>query len=354
MNKQEFLNELEALLQDLPPDERAAALEYYTEYLDEAGPDREVEVLRELGSPTKANAEIRAAAESEGWVPPEASAASDAAGAQGASAVGQAPTGKAAENSAIPTGAGQTAAAVASAAAAAIAQAARAAGKTIAQAASDAHTAASTAGKDVQGAAKQMASDAKEAVGQVANEAGDAARHAVNATAEAFGMGEAPEAPLPPPYYRGQAGAEGQDAQNPPVYPAVVPPAEPQDAQTIDTVLKAVLFALLIFCIVPLGGALAGVLLALIMCMVIPFILGVVFVAGGVAIIVLGGIAMGVSLASGLLTLGVGVLLLGLGLLAFFGGIQLFKTVIPAVFRGVIKLFKKLFGWLGKAPAAEQ
>ena len=78
MNKQEFLKELTALLADLPPDERASALEYYTEYLDEAGPEREAEVLQELGSPENVAKEIHG----EGWTPP----AKPEAAAQGAQA----------------------------------------------------------------------------------------------------------------------------------------------------------------------------------------------------------------------------------------------------------------------------
>ena len=53
MSKQEFLYRLETLLMDLPKDEREDALDYYEQYFEAAGPDREEEVLRELGSPEK-------------------------------------------------------------------------------------------------------------------------------------------------------------------------------------------------------------------------------------------------------------------------------------------------------------
>lgn len=51
MNKNEFLRQLEKLLSDLPEEERREAMEYYVEYFDEAGPERESDVLNEFGSP---------------------------------------------------------------------------------------------------------------------------------------------------------------------------------------------------------------------------------------------------------------------------------------------------------------
>lgn len=53
MSKQEFLYRLETLLMDLPKDERDDALDYYEQYFEAAGPEREQEVIRELGSPEK-------------------------------------------------------------------------------------------------------------------------------------------------------------------------------------------------------------------------------------------------------------------------------------------------------------
>lgn len=51
MNRVEFMNELEKLLKSIPEEERKDALEYYENYFDEAGPEREAEVIRELVSP---------------------------------------------------------------------------------------------------------------------------------------------------------------------------------------------------------------------------------------------------------------------------------------------------------------
>ena len=70
MNKSEFLESLREGLQGVAPEERVAALQYYTEYLDDAGPDREQEVLDELGSPQEVAAMIRAESGGDGWTPP--------------------------------------------------------------------------------------------------------------------------------------------------------------------------------------------------------------------------------------------------------------------------------------------
>jgi uncharacterized membrane protein len=51
MNRFTFLQELERHLQDLPIEERTEALTYYISYFEEAGPDKEAEVIEELGSP---------------------------------------------------------------------------------------------------------------------------------------------------------------------------------------------------------------------------------------------------------------------------------------------------------------
>lgn len=59
MNRQEFMYHLDVELSKLPEDERQAALAYYREYFDEAGPEREQEAIRELGSPEKIAAQIK-------------------------------------------------------------------------------------------------------------------------------------------------------------------------------------------------------------------------------------------------------------------------------------------------------
>ncbi len=60
MSRDAFMKELEYLLQDIGEEERSDALAYYSDYLDEAGPEQEEEVLKEFGSPERIAALIRA------------------------------------------------------------------------------------------------------------------------------------------------------------------------------------------------------------------------------------------------------------------------------------------------------
>lgn len=58
MNRDEFMRELEYLLQDIQEEDKADALSYYRDYLDEAGDDAE-QAIREFGSPERIAAIIR-------------------------------------------------------------------------------------------------------------------------------------------------------------------------------------------------------------------------------------------------------------------------------------------------------
>lgn len=60
MTREEFLRRLNELLNDVTDEERAEAIRFYEEYLDDAGPEQEAQVLAELGSPEKVAAIIRA------------------------------------------------------------------------------------------------------------------------------------------------------------------------------------------------------------------------------------------------------------------------------------------------------
>ncbi len=60
MNRQEFMNQLERLLSDVPEAERQDALAYYEDYFDEAGPEQEAQVIQDLGSPGRVAATIKA------------------------------------------------------------------------------------------------------------------------------------------------------------------------------------------------------------------------------------------------------------------------------------------------------
>lgn len=59
MNRIEFMEQLEYLLQDIPDEDKADALAYYQDYLEEAGDEHEDEVITEFGSPERIAAIIR-------------------------------------------------------------------------------------------------------------------------------------------------------------------------------------------------------------------------------------------------------------------------------------------------------
>ena len=49
MNRIDFMRRLELLLSDLPENERREAIQYYNDYLNDAGVENEEEVLEALG-----------------------------------------------------------------------------------------------------------------------------------------------------------------------------------------------------------------------------------------------------------------------------------------------------------------
>lgn len=59
MNKEQFLKELERLLQGIPENEKREALSYYEEYFDDAGAENEQQVLDRLGSPMQVAMNIK-------------------------------------------------------------------------------------------------------------------------------------------------------------------------------------------------------------------------------------------------------------------------------------------------------
>lgn len=59
MNRKEFMERLEALLGVIPEEERREALQFYTDYFEDAGEENEARVIEELVSPEKVAAVIR-------------------------------------------------------------------------------------------------------------------------------------------------------------------------------------------------------------------------------------------------------------------------------------------------------
>jgi uncharacterized membrane protein len=60
VNRKEFLRKLQLELYKLPRHEIDDAIAYYNEYFEEAGPDQEQSVIKELGTPSKIATQIKA------------------------------------------------------------------------------------------------------------------------------------------------------------------------------------------------------------------------------------------------------------------------------------------------------
>ena len=60
MKRIEFMLQLESLLWDIPENDRLDAIAYYNDYFDEAGPENEEHVIRELGTPERVSSIIKA------------------------------------------------------------------------------------------------------------------------------------------------------------------------------------------------------------------------------------------------------------------------------------------------------
>ena len=58
MNREEYLNQLKKYLKRLPQSDYESAMEYFTEYFEEAGEEGEQRVIKELGTPKEAAAEL--------------------------------------------------------------------------------------------------------------------------------------------------------------------------------------------------------------------------------------------------------------------------------------------------------
>lgn len=58
MNRLQFMEELKNRLNQLPPEELAGALMYYSEYFDDAGAENEAQVINELGTPAQVAEQI--------------------------------------------------------------------------------------------------------------------------------------------------------------------------------------------------------------------------------------------------------------------------------------------------------
>ena len=59
MNRVDFMNQLESLLQSISSTEREEAIQYYNDYFDDAGKENEQEVIEALGNPARVAENIK-------------------------------------------------------------------------------------------------------------------------------------------------------------------------------------------------------------------------------------------------------------------------------------------------------
>lgn len=67
MNKEEFLSQLEAHLSGMPENEKQEALQYYRDYFEDAGKEKENDILASLGNPAEVAKNIREENQSGEW-----------------------------------------------------------------------------------------------------------------------------------------------------------------------------------------------------------------------------------------------------------------------------------------------
>ncbi len=65
MNRDTFLKELDGLLSSVAKEEREEVLQYYREYFDDAGSEKEADVIKELGTPAQIANQVKATLQGE-------------------------------------------------------------------------------------------------------------------------------------------------------------------------------------------------------------------------------------------------------------------------------------------------
>ncbi len=65
MNRDTFLKELDGLLSSVSKEEREEVLQYYREYFDDAGSEKEEDVIKELGTPAQIANQVKATIQGE-------------------------------------------------------------------------------------------------------------------------------------------------------------------------------------------------------------------------------------------------------------------------------------------------
>lgn len=297
MNREEFLQILQQGLADVAPEERVAARQYYTEYLDDAGPEHEAEVLEELGDPRQIIRDIQAESVKDGWTPPERTL----------EAIPVPPVHEATEKPRPENGA---------------------AGQTVAETRPkhNPERAAATPPNDGIGYPPPPPPDSADAHTQQGGESWPE-----------FGTPNnmPPKGGYPPP-----GGAYYTQPQGAPSSATAVQPEAKSGGNTALRVL-AIIFLwpfIIIFLII-----LFSLFFALVAILAVPVIVGVCLVVSCLPCFMLGGMLTAFIGPAGLVALGAGFFVLGLGLLCTWGGGVLLGKTVPAIFRGLVNFTKKVF-----------
>lgn len=292
MNRIEFMSALKQLLVSIPEEERAEAVQYYEDYFEDAGPENEEQVIKELGSPEKVAAIIWADMKS-----------------------GSEENGEFTEN-----------------------------GYTDVRFEEKAHPAC----REEQGEEKKEESAKAEephtaggntytyrAAGE--QETGYGQNHGEYGQNRDYGQNHD---------YRQSSGGHASNGG----YHSGSQPQQVRTNKTLKTILIIVLVLVvlkgvgkLIPAVFSIIGGIVGIIIGLLGLLIGIAAAGVGMVVAGVVIVVTGVGSLLVSFASAILVMGVGLLLIGLGMLLAVAAVKLSLVVYPALFRAVVAFVRGLF-----------
>lgn len=285
MTKYEFLAALEKELAGVPTDERVAALQYYNEYIDEAGPEREEEIIQELGSVQHVAAEVRANA-------------------------------AAPENATTPPPA-QT--------------------DEVKEAFEEGRKRAEVNGTSPRSNAFGPDFEPNASAFGAPEGSGWAQTEAEQQTHSQQGGYASP--------HNGQSGSQWAGFSG--IFTSVQEFFTNNFSSTGALKIIAIVFAAIILLPLTMGlaAAAAGMLVAVIVLFLCPFILAFALGAAGIASIVVGAVLTPLILADALIFIGVGIMLLGLSHFPNKLGVWLMGTVLPGTVRKIVFFFQRLLGF---------
>lgn len=325
MNRTEFLAALSLRLSDLPAEESSEAVKYYSEYLDEVGPDGEDAAIAELGGAEKVANIIRANC---GYGPmknpPKAAQPAPHLTLDG-------PFGTGAQQSGVRSDAGAAAA-------------------FRADSATDA-AAAARVQNAVQSAGAQEAAPAAEAAADAAQDFGAQNPGAqYNPQAAQAQRADGPEFEGVPAY----GGSAAQGAQGtagtytvPDVQSAAADGSPAGTAAQTPDHTRRILLILAVVLLLPLWGSLIGAVFGILGGLIGLAVAGAGLIAAGIWNFGIGVTMLGSGLAGALATMGLSLVAAGCGALLLTGCVWAIGRGVPLACRGIRTLWNKLSGKAG-------